>query len=296
MRKQRLSLFDIFNYVALSILSLSILYPFVYLINMSLSTSAGLYSRDFALFLWPEGFTLEAYRKFLSMNYVYTGYASTLFRTVVGTALSLIVMSAAAYALSKKYLPHVKIYTTIFIITIFFGGGLIPTYLLMRNLELLDNIWILVLGPMVNAFYLLIIRNFFMGIPEELEESARLDGAGDLRIFTQVIIPLSLPVIATIGLWQAVNHWNAWFDSLIYINSMDKHVISVHIRRLVIEQNAAMNDQLTNSLASVQKKNMPSPESIRAAAIMVTIIPILCVYPFIQKFFVKGVMVGAVKG
>ena len=296
MRKQPLALFDIFNYAALSVLSLSILYPFVYLINMSLSTSAGLYSRDFALFLWPEGFTVEAYRKFLSMNYVYTGYAVTLFRTVAGTALSLIVMSAAAYALSKKYLPHVKIYTTIFIVTIFFSGGLIPTYLLMRNLGLLDNIWILVLGPMVNAFYLLIIRNFFMGIPEELEESARLDGAGDFRIFTQVIIPLSLPVIATIGLWQAVNHWNAWFDSLIYINSMDKHVISVHIRRLVIEQNAAMNDQLTSSLASVQKKNMPSPESIRAAAIMVTIIPILCVYPFIQKFFVKGVMVGAVKG
>ncbi|GBG06859.1 MULTISPECIES: carbohydrate ABC transporter permease [Paenibacillus] len=296
MGKQRLSLFDIFNYAALTIFCLSILYPFVYLINMSLSTSAGLYSRDFALFLWPEGFTLEAYRKFLSMNYVYSGYGSTIFRTVAGTVLSLIVMSGAAYALSKKYLPHLKIYTTIFVITMFFGGGLIPSYLLMRNLGLLDNVWILVLGPMVNAFYLLIIRNFFMSIPEELEESARLDGAGDIKIFTHVIIPLSLPVIATIGLWQAVNHWNAWFDSLIYINSMDKHVISVHIRRLVIEQNAAMNDQLINSLGSVQKKDMPAPESIRAAAIMVTIIPILCVYPFIQRFFVRGVMVGAVKG
>ncbi len=296
MRKQRVSTFDVINYVGLTLFCLSILYPFVYLINMSLSTSEGLYNRDFALFLWPEGFTLEAYRKFLSMSYVYSGYQVTVFRTVVGTALSLIVMSAASYALSKKYLPHLNVYTTIFIFTIFFSGGLIPGYLLMRNLGLLDNIWILVLGPMVNAFYLLLIRNFFMSIPEELEESARLDGAGDIRIFTQIIIPLSLPAIATIGLWQAVGHWNAWFDSLIYINSMDKHVISVHIRRLVIEQNAAMNDQLISSLGSVQKKDLPAPESIRAAAIMITIIPILCVYPFIQKYFVQGVMVGAVKG
>jgi putative aldouronate transport system permease protein len=265
------------------------------LTGLSLSTAEGLYKGAESLVMWPSDITLEAYRKFLTMDFVFTGYMNTVFRTVVGTFSSLFVMAFAAYALSKKYLPHVKFYTTLFIITIFFSGGLIPTYLLIRNLHLIDNIWVLVLGPLVNAFYLLILRNFFMSIPVELEESARIDGAGDIRIFFTIIMPMSLPALATIGLWQAVGHWNSWFDSLIYITSIDKQVISVHIRRLVIEQNAAMNEMLTG-LTTQQAKDMPTPETMRAAAIMVTILPILCVYPFIQKYFVQGVMVGAVKG
>lgn len=295
MRNKRNSPLDLLNNFILILFCASILYPFIYLINLSLSTADGLYSAQLSFFFWPEGFTVEAYRKFLSMNFVLTGYFNTIFRTVAGTCLSLLVMAFAAYPLSKKYLPHVKIYTTFFIITIFFSGGLIPSYLLIRNLHLLDNIWVLVLGPLVNAFYVLILRNFFMNIPEELEESSRIDGAGDVRIFFQIIVPLSIPALATIGLWQAVSHWNAWFDSLIYISSTEKHVISVHIRRLVIEQNALLNEMLSG-VTYQQKKNMPTPESMRAAAIMVTIIPILCVYPFIQKYFVKGVMVGSVKG
>ncbi len=293
--KNKTSAFDIVNVTLLLLFCASIVYPFWYLISYSLSTAESLYSGGVSILMWPKQVTFEAYRKFLSMNFIYTGYFNTIFRTVVGTALSLIVMSLAAYALSKRYLPHLHFYTTLFIVTIFFSGGLIPTYLLVRNLHLIDNIWIFVLGPMVNAFYLLIMRNFFMSIPAELEESARMDGAGELRIFMQIVIPLSIPSLATIGLWQAVAHWNAWFDSLIYINSIDKHVISVHIRRLVIEQDAAMND-MVNGLMSKQAKDMPTPETMRAAAIMITTAPILCVYPFIQKYFVRGVMVGAVKG
>ncbi|UQZ86376.1 L-arabinose transport system permease protein AraQ [Paenibacillus konkukensis] len=291
----KLSAFDVINGILMLLFCFSIIYPFIYLIGYSLSTAESLYSGGVSLLIWPKEITFEAYRKFLSMDFIYTGFFNTVFRTVIGTLLSLLVMSCAAYALSKKYLPHRKFYTTIFIITIFFNGGLIPTYLLMRNLHLIDNIWVFVLGPLINAFYLLILRNFFMHIPPELEESAKMDGAGELRFFFQIIIPLSLPSLATIGLWQAVHHWNSWFDSLIYINSIDKHVISVHIRRLVIEQDAAMNEMLAG-MANQQAKNMPTPETMRAAAIMVTTLPILCVYPFIQKYFVQGVMVGAVKG
>lgn len=293
--RRRLDWFNVLNYMILTLFCLSILYPFYYLISISLSTAGEIYTAQNTVFYFPSTITWEAYQKFLSMDYVYTGYFNTVFRTVAGTSLSLIVMSCAAYALSKKTLPHLNLYTTFFIVTMFFGGGLIPTYLLIRQLNLLDNIWVFVFGGLVNAFYMLILRNFFMSIPEEMEESARMDGAGDALIFARIVVPLSLPALATISLWLAVGHWNAWFDSLIYIKSIDKHVISVHIRRLVIEQDQSMSQTLIG-LSNRQRGDKPTPEGMRAAAIMVTIIPILCVYPFVQKYFVQGVMVGAVKG
>ncbi|MBW4083384.1 carbohydrate ABC transporter permease [Paenibacillus sp. S150] len=286
------TVFGVVNAGLLILFCLSIIYPFVYLLGLSLSTSASQYASSKAFSLWPDQMTLQAYRRFLSMNFVYTGYSVAVFRTVAGTFCSLLIMGLAAYPLSKSYLPHRKFYTTFFIITLFFSGGLIPTYLLMKNLHLLDNIWVLVVGPLINAFYLLILRNFFMALPGELEESAKIDGAGEMRTFFTIILPLSLPALATVGLWTAVAHWNSWFDSLIYIQSTDKQVISVHIRRLVIEQSASMNDMIMGR----NGQNQTTPESMRAAAIIVTLIPILFVYPFIQKYFVKGVMVGAVKG
>ena len=220
----------------------------------------------------------------------------TIFRTVVGTGASLIVMSLAAYALSKRYLPHRNFYTTFFIITLFFNGGLVPTFLMVRGIGLLDSIWVFVFYHLVNVFEMLILRNFFMGIPDELEDSARMDGANDLRIFLRIIFPLSLPAIATVGLWEVVMHWNSWFDSLIFIDTQAKHVINLHIRCLVIEQQADMTQRLAVSSLFRQRKDAPTPETIRAAAIVITLTPIMLVYPFIQKYFVKGVVIGALKG
>jgi putative aldouronate transport system permease protein len=177
----------------------------------------------------------------------------------------------------------------------FFNGGLIPTYILIRNLNLLDNPLVYILAPpfLYNTFYMLIIRNFFMAIPNSIEESAKIDGANDVRIFFSLIVPMSKPVIGTMCLWMAVNHWNSWYDSLIYVPSPDKQVIQVHIRKLVIEQSARL---LSAAMDFFDKANIPTPESMRAAGIFITMIPILCMYPFLQKYFVKGVIVGAVKG
>jgi putative aldouronate transport system permease protein len=292
----RISKFDWFGFINVAILTvflISIIYPFIYLVNLSFSTAEGINSTDISFYLKPLGFSLGAYKKFLSNEFVITGYKITLFRTIVGTSASLFIMALGAYAISKKYLPHVKLFTTIIVITMFFSGGIIPTFLLMKNLGLIDNPLVLVLAPLVNAFFLLVMRNFFMNIPESIEESAKIDGAGDVLIFFKILLPLSMPVLATVGLWQAVQHWNAWFDSLMYITSSDKHVINIHIRRLVIEQSAALMD---NVMGPGNTKDLPTPESMRAAAIMVTTLPILIVYPFIQRFFKKGAMVGSEKG
>ena len=197
-----------------------------------------------------------------------------------------------------KQFFFVKGFTFFFVFTIFFNGGMIPLYLIIRDLKLVDNRWVFVLPLIFNSFYMLIIRNFFMGIPEDMEESAKIDGANDVVILFKIILPLSLPVIATIGLWVAVFHWNAWFDSMVYINTPAKHVINIHVRRLIIEQNDKMMDSMMNSIGNFKNasKDVPTGETMKAAAIIVTTIPILVVYPFIQRYFVKGVTVGAVKG
>jgi putative aldouronate transport system permease protein len=202
-------------------------------------------------------------------------------------------MALAGYALSKKTLPGRKIITTYFIFTMFFSGGIIPTYLLVRDLHLLNNIWILVLIPMFSAYYILILRSYFSGIPNEILEAAKIDGAGELRTFFQIVTPLSIPALITIGTWMFFNHWNAWFDCLLYIQDIDKQVVQIHIRRIVIEQSQLL---LAGVMQIGVKANMPTEESIRAAGIMITIVPVLIIYPFVKRFFVKGATLGAVKG
>lgn len=245
--------------------------------------------------LWPQGFTLNGYLKFLSQNYVYTGYLQTIIRSFGGTALSIILMSLAAYAISKRYLPFKGPITGFFVFTMFFSGGMIPTYLLIKDLHLINNPLVFIVAPpfLFNTFYMLIIRNFFMSVPASLEESAKIDGANDISIFFNIIIPLSMPVLMTVSLWQVVNHWNSWFDSLLYIKSLKFHVIQVHIRRIVIEQSEVLS---SGAISFTDKADMPTGETLRATAIMITVIPILLMYPFIKKYFVKGIMVGAVKG
>jgi len=284
--------FDYVNYGALMLFSLSVLYPVLYLFFLSLSTRQGLVQSDAMLLLWPQGFTLKAYIFFLQETYIYSGYLYTVGRTVVGTAVGVMLMCLAAYALSRN-IPLRKSITFYFVFTIFFTGGLIPTYLLVKDLGLLNNPLVYVLGPpfLFNTFYMLILRNFFMTIPESLVESAKMDGASDWRVFFNIMLPLSVPAIVTVCLWVAVAHWNSWFDSLIYIQDPEKQVIQIHVRKLIIEQDAS----LTNG-TEFGKETMPADESMRAAAILIAMIPILCVYPFIQRYFVKGIVLGAVKG
>jgi len=206
----------------------------------------------------------------------------------VGTLLSLVFMCMAAYPLSRKHLPHRGFYTTFIIITMFFSGGLIPTYLLIKSLGLINSVWVYIIPGLVNTFNLIILRNFFMGIPSELEDSAKIDGANEIRILAQIIIPLSAPVLATLALWGAVAHWNNWFDAMLYMQDKTKITLQLLLRRLVI---ANMADPMMPVPTEEE-----DPAMVKAAVTMFTALPILLVYPFLQKYFVKGVMVGSIKG
>jgi putative aldouronate transport system permease protein len=281
--------FDLANYALMVVFCLTTLYPFWHLVQLSLSSST---SSLAVLRFWPEEVVLSNYRRVLASPFIASGFANTLFRVALGTTLNLVVILCCAYPLSKKYFPHRTFWTLFIVFTMFFSGGLIPTYLLVRGLGLLNNVWALVLPQLVPTFAMIIARNFLMTIPASLEESARMDGANDITILIRIIVPLSLPVIATITLWQSVWHWNAWFDSLIYIRDPERQVLQIVLRRVVLE---GTNDmiELRNTGGMAETTN---PDSVKAATIIVTTLPIILFYPFLQKYFVKGVMVGSLKG
>lgn len=289
MRTNRINAFDIINTLFMIAICITSVYPFLYLLSLSLSTGDAPLTQ---INLIPPELTWANYEKVLSNEYIKSGFANTIIRTLLGTTLSLISTTFAAYALSKRYFPHRTFWTAFIVFTIFFSGGLIPSYLLVKNLGMINSVWALVLPGLISAFSLVIARNFFMALPESLEESARIDGANDIRILFSIIVPISMPIIATLTLWIAVQHWNSWFDSLIYMTDSHKHVLQVVMRRIVLQGTKDMMD--VNNFED--RSLIVNPEMIKAATIMVTVLPILMFYPFLQKYFVKGVLVGSLKG
>ena len=268
-------------------------FPFWNQMVLSVADRAQLYSVEVAWY--PKTINLASYRSMLHFTQLWRGYANTIFRTVLGTFLSLAVTSAMAYPLSKKDLPLNKFVTTMLVITMLFGGGLIPSYLLItQTLKLTNTIWAMVLPGLVGAYNVFIIRNCFASLPQDLEESAFLDGAGFFRIFLQIVLPLSVPVLMTVGLWIAVGHWQAWYDYMLYMTNPDGWGLGMVIRKILI-----MN-RPQDALAAVQRtygsESAVDQRQLQAAVIMVSILPMLIIYPFIQKFFTKGIMLGAVKG
>ncbi|MGG1517331.1 carbohydrate ABC transporter permease [Paenibacillus oryzisoli] len=272
--------------IFISVLSIAMIYPFLHVLSISLSTAREALRPG--VHFYPHEISWYAWKKVFSTETVWTAFGNTVFRTVIGTVLSLFFMSLGAYPLSRKYLPHRNFYTMVIIITMFFGGGLIPTYLLIKSLGLIDSRWALIIPGLISTYSMFILRNFYMGIPSELEDSAKMDGANDIRILTSIIIPLSKPVLATLALWSAVGHWNAWFDALIYIQDQSKLVLQIYLRRLVITSEG-------DPILPLRTPDM-EPETVKAAVIMFTAMPILILYPFLQRYFVKGVMVGSLKG
>ena len=274
------------------LLSISIIYPMWNLLVVSLNDSTtGVMSGSELL---PRKFTLENYKKVLESKYIWYGYRETLIRTIVGTILSLLCTSMGAYALSKKTLPHRTFFSIFILFTMFFSGGLIPQYLWNVQLGLKDNRLVLILPGLVSAYNLIVMRSFFAAIPDDLEESAKLDGASQFRIFFQIILPISKASLATIGLWVMVGHWNAWFDAMIYMDSADKLPLQVVLRRILLEGSNQMINM--NALVMENSSSAVSPDTLKAATVFVCMVPILCVYPFIQKYFAQGVMVGSLKG
>jgi putative aldouronate transport system permease protein len=282
--------FPLFNYAFMAAMSVTTLYPFLFLLTSSLS---GLDMSLGGFSLLPRDFTLDNYAKVISNRSIGTGYYNTILRTVLGTACSLVVTLCLAWPLSKKSFPNRTFWTALIVFTMFFSGGMIPTYLLVRRLGLIDSIWALVLPELVTAYNFVIARNYMQTIPNSMEESAKIDGANDIVILFRVILPVCKPIIATLALWIAVWHWNAWFDAMIYMTTAGGQVVQLVMRRIVLEG----SDQMTQMMAETQRQGLViAPEGLKAATIMATTLPILCVYPFIQKYFVKGVMMGSLKG
>jgi len=279
-------IFQVLLVLFLSLLCLSMVYPFLHQLTISVSDGAA----RLGVSLIPQGFTLNAYVMLFQTSEIWTAFGNSMFRTVVGTMAMMLVMSSAAYALSKKGLPHRKFFTTVIIVTMFFSGGLLPNYMLIKSLGLFDTHLAFILPGLVNTFWLIIMRNFFMQLSEEIEESAKMDGANDIRIFWQIVIPVSMPIIATMVLFCTVHHWNAWFDALMYTRDQDLLVLQMYLRRLIINQDESMIN------AVLVTTNAPPTESLKAAALIFTTAPILLVYPFLQKHFAQGILVGSVKG
>ena len=259
------------------------LYPVLYVLFASFSDAALLMNEN-GFLLRPAGFSLDAYKSIFSNNVILNGYKNTLYILIVGTTINIAMTTAAAYVLASK-----DVYWKLFIIiTMYFQGGLIPTYLTIKNIGLYDSIWSLIFPVAINTFNLIIMRTYFMTIPDSLLESAELDGAGDLKKLWYIVVPLSGPIIAVMVLYYGVAHWNSWFQATMYIKAKDKQPLQVILREILI-----LNE---TSAMSGGDSGLNLSETIKYATIVVVMAPILAIYPMLQKYFISGVMVGAVKG
>jgi ABC-type sugar transport system, permease component len=286
-------LFDIFNLFFMILILFITLFPFWNQVVTSLSGGFGAYSSG--VLLLPRKFSLDAYKLVFEYPQLWVGFKNSIIRTILGTIISVIFTALTAYPLSKSKLPFNRLCTGLITFTMLFNGGLIPNYLLIIKLGMMDTIWSLIIPTMIGAWNVLIMRNFFMSIPESMEESAKIDGASYLKIFIKIVLPLSLPVIATVSLWVAVGHWNSWFDAMIYMKSKDKIVLQGVLQRIIIENNS-------NDIGAILRKTQGGKNSdytgrqLQAAIILIATIPMLMAYPFVQKYFIKGIMIGAIKG
>ena len=268
------------------------LVPFILVIASSFTSETSIIQNGYNL--WPKEFSLEAYKLLFKSNTLVPAYGVTIFMTVVGTVLSMLVTSMCAYAIScKSFYNRGKVAFFVYF-TMLFSGGLVPTYLwITRYLHMTDSIWVLIIPALVNPWNLLLLRNFFQGIPDALSESARIDGANDLQILFKIILPISLPGLATVGLFYALAYWNEWYKALLYIRDSKKYPLQYLIMQIqrniqYVQQNAAQGGATTNGI-------VPAYTSQMATAVM-TIGPIVLLYPFLQKYFVQGLTVGSVKG
>jgi putative aldouronate transport system permease protein len=278
-------IFDIANHLFFILISLVMLYPFWQEICISLSSGAEATRGGF--FLLPRQFTAEAYSIVMGTSFIWTAYGNSIFTTVLATVLGVFFTSLTAYPMSKRKLPGNKIITFMVVFSMIFSGGIIPTYIVVNKIGLINSLWALILVPLIGPFNTIVVRNFFEAIPEEIEESAFMDGANPLRIFFTIILPLSKPVLATVSLWIAVFTWNNFMGALIYLNDRNKYTLPRLIRDVIAGQMFARETGEGGQLAI---------ESVIGATIVATVLPIMCIYPFLQKYFVKGVMIGSVKG
>jgi len=284
-------------YVFLILLSFSALYPFwntlVVSLNQGLDTAKG------GVAFWPRAFTWNNYATVFNDDKLLNAFMITILRTVIGTVSAIFMTTMLAYGMSKSYLIGRKFFTIFFIVTMYFGGGLIPTFLLIKSLGLMNNFLVFIIPGLISVWNMIIFRTFFKSLPVGLEESAQIDGCSNWGVFLKIVLPLSGPVIATLGLFTAIAHWNDWFAPTIYITNQDLMPVQTVLRRLLNanlfnEASASSGTVNSQTLEAMSQKSLTS-KSLISATVMVVSLPIIAVYPFVQKYFVKGVMVGSLK-
>lgn len=286
--------------LVMAFFALSVLLPFARHVSLSVSTPVAVVTGGLYLLPQPGEMTLESWGRVFRQRQTVEAYYWSLYRTVVGTVITVFITALTAYPLSKRYLPFRRSYMIFVIIAMFTTGGIVPMFLLVRGLGMYNTMWSLWLPPLIPLFWMIIARNFFMTLPEELTESARIDGAGELRVFVRLILPLSKPIIATVALMTIVQHWNSWFDILIYI-SRGKIFVTQLLGRIISDVNEASvggiaaEVRLTQLLEETQDRQYTA-ETVRSAILLYSLIPIMLVYPFLQKYFAKGILIGSLKG
>ncbi len=285
-------IFNAVNVLFMIVMMFVMFYPMWHVLCASLS-NARLLSAHSGILLKPEGFSVTAYKLMFKNPMILRGYGNTLFILVFGIVINMIMTSLAAYVLSRKNLMWRKPLTLIIIFTMYFSGGMIPSYLNVISLGLRDSLWAVILPGAISTYNMIIMRTAFASVPETLEEAAMLDGASRMRILWQIILPLSKATVAVICLYYAVAHWNAWFNAMLYLNDRNKFPLQLVLREILIQNDTS--SMVTAMDAGAGDSSFVS-ETVKYAVIIVSIVPILCIYPFIQKHFTKGVMIGAVKG
>lgn len=286
--------FDIVNVVLISLLTIILLYPIIFVVMASFSNPNKIY--EVPLLLWPRGFNLNGYTEILKNKDILVGFKNAVIYTALGTAISVIVTIFGAYPLSRKDLRGRSFFTLFFTVTMFFGGGLIPTYLVNQQLGIINTVWVMILPGAVGVYNMILMRTFFQqNIPSELIESAYMDGANDLQLLYKIILPLSTPIIVVIAMFNGVGRWNAYFDAMIYLRDRAKFPLQLILREILIQ--GQFGDDVNQTLVgSAQDQLMMLKLTLKYSVVIVSTLPVLLFYPIVAKYFEKGILVGAIKG
>lgn len=290
----RSTAFDWINYAVMLILAFIMIYPLWYCVAGSLNEGMD-YLRG-GVFLWPRKWTLANYKAVFLDSAILNAFWVTIWKCLVGTVTSVLCTAMVAYAITRPKLRLKKLYIPFIMLTMFFSGGLIPYFILIVDLGLYDSFWVYVIPTMFSAYNMIIIQSFMRELPSELIESAKLDGASEYRIFFQMILPLSKPVLATIALFTVVTHWNSYFDSMMYTSSQELQTIQLFLKKVITDPSVSRGLGSAATIAIPDQAATLTPQVVKLATMVVTALPVVCIYPFLQRYFVKGVTVGAVKG
>lgn len=288
------SVFDMVNLAVMLVLLVVFLWPLWFVVIASISDPGQVWQGNVILF--PKGITLDAYEEVIQYKSIWSGYRNTLLYTLLGTAINMVLTVCAAYPLSRRDFPPRKILIIVLMVTMYFSGGLIPTYLVVNRLGLIDTVWAMMIPNALSVFNIIVTRTYFVNsIPEELREAAQLDGAGTVQYLFRVVLPLSKPILAVIGLFYAVGHWNDFYSALIYINSQQLLPLQSVLRKLLLTTQMTLQISSSMSPEEIMRKTQLA-QTLKYSSIIVSTVPVLCLYPLVQKHFVKGMMIGSVKG